>query len=435
VVLCFGEAAPADELETTDGRRLVGQVTRHTDGSVSIRIAYSGGGYAEVTVPGSQVKSIKPGPADRPEPAQARVPEAPVSQPAKLGPAKPPQAGTAPGASSARKRAEVEALIDKLGKTPPDWWNSVQLNYPKTLDLTRWEAPPKSQWNPNRTLGQYFWSVINENPSKWKEGCRFAHFLMSHFKDDRPNLRKAMLQAAHIYSTLLGDYARAAFWYRKAEAIGPLDYFQEIRLAECCWRLGSKDMAMEYLNQMDDYGDLTIKLLGEMRELTKALDWAKLLARDYPDEGYLAAGDACRFNGKYSEALEYYRQVQLVKPTDPKRTGPLDRNKKRAAASAEAIRLFETLDITKIPDGKYRSESIGYAGMIKVEVTVKAGRIESIRIVNHSEKQYYTALDDPRRQIIEKQSVKGIDMTTGATITAEAVVNATAKALALGTGK
>ena len=216
-----------------------------------------------------------------------------------------------------RTRAEVDALIDKLGKTPPDWWDSTQLRYPKTLDLTRWEAPPNSKWDQNRTIGQFFWSTINENPSRWKEGCRFAHFLMTHFKDDKPNLAKAMNQAAHIYGTLLGDYARSAFWYRKAAAITPLRYHQQIQLAECYWKLGCKPMALEAVNRMRSYGVPTIKLLSDMGELPKALDVAKQLAADYPDEAYLAAGDACRFNGKYKEALDYYQRIQsLPKPAD-----------------------------------------------------------------------------------------------------------------------
>ena len=32
-------------------------------------------------------------------------------------------------------RADVATLIENQGKTPPDWWDSVQLNYPPTLDL------------------------------------------------------------------------------------------------------------------------------------------------------------------------------------------------------------------------------------------------------------------------------------------------------------
>ena len=65
-------------------------------------------------------------------------------------------------------------------------------------------------------------------------------------------------------------------------------------------------------------------------------------------------------------------------------------------------------------------------------VVVKNARIESVRVTQHTEKQFYSAITDTTARIIAKQGVKGVDMTSGATITAEAIVNATAKALANG---
>ena len=48
------------------------------------------------------------------------------------GQAKP--SSTKPGAKGTR--AELDALVDRLGKTQPDWFKSTQVNYPTTLDLT-----------------------------------------------------------------------------------------------------------------------------------------------------------------------------------------------------------------------------------------------------------------------------------------------------------
>jgi uncharacterized protein with FMN-binding domain len=92
--------------------------------------------------------------------------------------------------------------------------------------------------------------------------------------------------------------------------------------------------------------------------------------------------------------------------------------------------LFELCDVTKVPDGVYTASSIGYAGEIVLDVIVKAGRIESVQVKRHEEKQFYSALTDTPRQIIQKQGVKGVDAVSGATITSEAILNATAKALA-----
>jgi uncharacterized protein with FMN-binding domain len=72
--------------------------------------------------------------------------------------------------------------------------------------------------------------------------------------------------------------------------------------------------------------------------------------------------------------------------------------------------------------------------LIEVSVTIDAGRIADVEVSKHKEKQFYSALTDVPRQIIDKQTVKGVDATSRATITAEAIITATAKALS-GTAK
>ena len=60
---------------------------------------------------------------------------------------------------------------------------------------------------------------------------------------------------------------------------------------------------------------------------------------------------------------------------------------------------------------------------------MKSGRIEKVSITKHKEKQYYSSLTDIPQQIVAKQNLKTVDATSGATITVEAIVSATAKAL------
>jgi len=55
-----------------------------------------------------------------------------------------------------------------------------------------------------------------------------------------------------------------------------------------------------------------------------------------------------------------------------------------------------------------------------------------VRVTKHKERQFYSALTDTPTRIIERQSVTGIDAVSGATMTSEAIINATAKALASG---
>ncbi len=108
----------------------------------------------------------------------------------------------------------------------------------------------------------------------------------------------------------------------------------------------------------------------------------------------------------------------------------VERCQKRAQANIEAIKVYDALDLKKIPDGTYRSSSIAYAGPLEVAVTIAAGRIEAVKVTRYEDKQYYSSLTAVPKQIVERQSVKGIDAVTQATITSEAIVNATAKALA-----
>jgi uncharacterized protein with FMN-binding domain len=69
-----------------------------------------------------------------------------------------------------------------------------------------------------------------------------------------------------------------------------------------------------------------------------------------------------------------------------------------------------------------------------VEVTVRGGRITAVEVLQHQEKQFYSALTDTPEKILRAQGVQGVDATSSATITSEAIINATAKALAAAAG-
>jgi uncharacterized protein with FMN-binding domain len=341
----------------------------------------------------------------------------------------PGAAGPAAVQRKERSRSEVEALILDVGSTVPEWWSGVTVDYPQTLDLSWPEPPPTKDWDPSRNVGQFIWSVINENPSRWREGVKFLHGLLPLHKDDPAKLWRVLNALATMYDNLLGDHARAAFWWQKALKIYPGHQGTKLALAECYWKVGSRQMAEEILEKLG--ADFTrngnvIKLWSDMGNLERALELAEgMAAAGYPDIGYLAAGDACRLAGKYDRAAGFYQKV--VDATAGWRD--LERNKKRASASLEAIRLFDALDVKKVPDGTYRASSLGYEAPVEIEVTVRAGRITDLRVTSHREKQYYSSLTDMPRRIIEMQSVKGVDAITSATITSEAIINATAKAL------
>ncbi len=337
-----------------------------------------------------------------------------------------------------RTRAEVEAIIKQEGSKPPDWWDSVELKYPKSLDMS-WpiRLPQGTPWNANRNVGQYIWDVINPNPSRWKEGIKLVNHLMILHKDDPAKVERSVDTLGRMFHDLLEDWARAAFWWRKSEQMG--GFAPPVKLAHCYWKLGSKEMAVEILLEMERYyvpEASEIRLWGEMGEVDKALELAESAAQEgWADESYLAAGDVCRQAGRYAQAATYYQKVLALPDLAPRGHGngpERDRPKERAQANLAAVKLFDALDLKRVPDGTYTSNSIAYAGQLYVEVSVRTGRIESVKVAKHEERQFYSAFTDTIRQIVSKQSIRGIDATTGATITSEAIINATAKALAAG---
>ena len=327
-----------------------------------------------------------------------------------------------------RTKAEVDAIIAAAGTTPPDWFASTPLNYPKTLDLSWPLKPPTTGWHSQKNMGQYIWSIINENPSRWHSGIKLVHHCMSLHKGNTTLLQRDMSKLGDMYFTLLRDYPRAAFWYEKSNA--SVTRITGIRRAECYWRIGNKKMALDAMRgQMLNTG--AIKLLGDMGEIAMAMQVARVYNQSSPNPHvFVLAGDALRQAGKLNEAIDYYQRI--IDTNNFRNKDYETRLKSRAKDSITAIRLFDQADVSKVANGTYRDHSTGYAGQLTIEATVQGGKLVSVRVVNHKEKQFYSALTDTPRQLVAKQSVQGIDGTSGATVTSQAIVNATAKALAQG---
>ena len=331
------------------------------------------------------------------------------------------------GRESARSSAEIERIIQEQGSTPPDWFSATPLDYPQTLDLSWPVKAPEGGWNNQKNVGQYFWDIINPNTNRWRSGVRLLHHLLTLHKDDPNRLQRDMQKLGTTYFELFQDYPRAAFWLRKAGVTsGSMD---GVLLAECYWRLGNKQMAMEMLRSRTLHPH-AIKLLGDMGETARALQLATAYAKTNPHEAYLLAGDAARLAGQYDQAISYYEKVLAAAPARNEEYDKL--YAARAQESIDAIRLFEQADVSRVADGSYTGTSTGYNGAMEIEVTVASGRIESVEVTRHEEKQFYSALTDTPAQIISKQSVTGIDATSRATITSQAVVHGAAKALAQG---
>ena len=324
-----------------------------------------------------------------------------------------------------RSPAEINQIIEQAGRTPPEWFDSVALEYPDTLDLSWPLKPPVEGWDNQKNMGQYIWDIVNPNPHRWRPGIKLVHHCLTLHADQPALLDRDMHTLGTMYFQLLQDYPRAALWLRKAnKTVTPRD---RVVLAECYWRLGSRPMALETLrsNQLPIQA---IKLLGDLGETQRAVQLATA-ASTTPQavEAFLLAGDALRQAGQHQNAIEFYQRV-----LDSKSHRNQDyeaRHKARANESIEAVKLFDQLDIAKIADGTYTGISTGYNGPMTIAVEVRNGRVDSVKVTSHQEKQFYSALEDTPRRIIERQGLE-VDGVSGATITSQAIVNATAKALA-----
>ena len=178
-----------------------------------------------------------------------------------------------------------------------------------------------------------------------------------------------------------------------------------------------------------------IKIWGDIGEPQRAIRLTEGFVRGMPqDKGvhalfYVMAGDACRTNQMIPDAIRYYERA-LAAPATGRYQKRIQREQQRARANMEAVKLFELCDPTRVPDGTYQASSLGYAGQVEVAVTVQGGRITAVEVTKHQEKQFYSALTDTSAKIVRAQGVQGVDATSSATITSEAIINATAKALA-----
>ena len=329
-----------------------------------------------------------------------------------------------------RSKTEIEALIDRVGSTMPDWFDSTELDYPDTLDLSWPEKPPDKGWNNKKNMGQYIWDIIHPNPSKWRSGIKLVHHCMTLHEGNQTLLRRDWNVVGRMYFELLQDYPRAAYWLRKGRVVK--GERSAVMLAECYWRMGNQKMAMPNLiSRSYNAGAAAkaIKLYGNMGELREALKLTALVAKSPAAyEGYISAGDAMRQAGRFDQAIEFYNKV--LSDNNFRNKDYEQRFKARAKESIEAIELFEQVDVSSVSDGTHTGNSTGYNGQLDVAVDVSGGKIESVKVTQHKEKQFYSALTDTEASILKLQTVRGVDGTSGATITSRAIVNATAKALA-----
>ncbi|MDP6542390.1 MAG: FMN-binding protein [Phycisphaerae bacterium] len=423
----------ADTIVLKNGSTYNGKLLKKTATTVKFHVVLPNGAKITLDFPADKVKSVTEGGDIPVAPPKIKTPTPPPTKrpavtPPKTPGVKPPAATGSKGVK--RSASAIRALIRREGKTLPDWWDSVKLNYPRTLDL-----PGNNRvkgWKPQINLGAYFFSIVTPHPSRWKSGTKLLHHVVDVRKNDRMRQPEAMGMLANYYLRYFEDYPRAAYWnLQSTQSGGRPTLHGVVGLAECYHHMGNKQMAAALLTK---YGLHTrfsgpgAKLWAELGQVDRALKMSMEMARMAPDRGYLAAGNLYRLTGKYDQAMACYSKAEAYR--HPKGHGKL--NRQRARECRAAVKLCKTLDISKVSDGTHRGTSASYRGPLSVEVEVISGKITTAKVTRHKDDIFFTSITKTPKIIVDKQSVEGIDAVSGATVTCEAIVNAATRALSDG---
>ncbi len=330
------------------------------------------------------------------------------------------------GADKLRTRAQAEALIKKSAGHP-GWVKSTKIKLPITLRLD-WIVAKKG-WQPDYNLGDHMISRVYPHPDKWKYGIKLMALSVQYCEERNQNVdfRKSYDMLGHLYLDFFGDPARAAYWWLRGNG-------SPVRLAECYRRLGCMELVFKNLKMAGSDGTRTGEIIrgwAEAGELRKALMLAAKKSRtNNRDVALLAAGNACRFHGKYADArINYQRLLSFTRGSHD-----FKENKERAMNALKALEFFENLEMAKVADGTYKSSCKGHRGNVSVSVTVSGGKITNAQVTSHKEDWSARSIEYVPEAIVKMNGIKGVDVISGATITSDAIINATATALKQGAG-
>jgi uncharacterized protein with FMN-binding domain len=438
--------ALADEVELLSGIKVGGTIIAESPETVSIEIV-SGSLTRQMDIVVSKIHAVtvggkrrvlneRPAVAPTPTPAPAPTPTptptpAPTPTPTPTptvtpAPTPNPAPTTPAGGGKDLTKAEVLALVQTAGTTPPPWWDSVPLSYPNTLDLT-WKQPPAGTYQPNQFLPQYLNSQ-RPNYAGWRNVVKLLHRVAEVNKNDPARLRRTASELAMWYDKYLADYARAAYWYQQATAPGGTVYVDDvIALAGCYLRLGSRTAAVDLVAPLKTEptrcGALA-RFWAELGDFARAIALAEAHSRSGPVEiAHVVAGDICRQSGQFQRAIDYYAKAAA-------NAGSNRRFKDLADQSRSALQALLNVDLANLRDGTYTGSSTGFEGTVTVAVTIRDHRIVDVRTTAFSESWPGSTATVLPQRIVDKQGVVGVDAVTGATISSGAVINAAARALA-----
>lgn len=143
---------------------------------------------------------------------------------------------------------------------------------------------------------------------------------------------------------------------------------------------------------------------------------------------HAAYGDLYAAWSKMSKAKDHYQKAIRLYPTSDQPYGRHLLKRRADKVQLKWDRLsFEALESASLRDGAYTGKALGYVEDIYATVKVAGGKISSIQ-VKHKEKIDQNACVIIPDRIVKEQSLQ-VDGITGATVTVDAIINGTYRAL------
>jgi len=331
---------------------------------------------------GDSKKDIAPAPTPEPAPApEAKQPKPPATQVKRQ--AAPPSQPVRPKVLAAQLAAY---------EVPPPWIETTTINYDT-------DKPWKEARQEIRRL------LSLNQPDTHRQAMKLTWIYLQ--KDD--------INDGHEYPmyTFMGGEklwaVKAANWYiNKPDSNAPILSF--LYLASIYSQYGEYDRALQ---------TLTLALTKLPEGPTKIMRQA-----DVHD----AFGDVLAAKGDLQSAKQNYESAVRLYPTAKPKYGRhlLPRRAKKVQSKLDLLN-YRPLKDASLKDGQYREKALGYSGDINLTVIVKGGRVTDIK-TSHKEKIDQGACISVPQNIIEKQSLK-VDSVSGATVTKDAIVSGTYRAL------
>ncbi len=334
-----------------------------------------------------------------------------------------------------RSKAEVLKRVAAAGETRPGWWGSVPLKYPDTLDLAA--TKHARERDPNRSLFRHLLQRSKQGRRGRRECIKLLHKALKAQQRADSRWLATTLWLARTYLKEQ-QWAHAAHRGEKALARGIGGRHTGTCLARSYLELGNRAMAVDALKRCGMDRGLTsrsiIRLWHELGHAALAHTLAdRMIAEKRLDimryVGHTCKADLYRMEGKLDEAAGEYQKV-LALPASANHHA-LD-FKKVARSALAVMKAVKALAGARLSDGAFTGSAQGYLGPIEVAVTVRGGKVTSVRVLRGKDvpEFYRLAKEQMPSRIVAAGGVRGVDAVTSATISANGILSAVADALA-----